>query len=59
MKWAVVTLNKQSIKLAKELRSRTSNQVDIFTLEKYLDEETNLIEGGLRSLIKYYLMSIK
>lgn len=52
MKWAIVTLNRQSIKLAKLLKSKTDNQIDIYTLDKYLEEDTSPIINGIRKFNK-------
>lgn len=49
MKWAVLTLNRQSISLARRLNSHFP--VDIYTLDKYLDDGLFLLEGGLKKSI--------
>lgn len=59
MKVAIVTLNKASLTIAKEIKASLNNdQLDIFTLDKYLEEGIKPIVGKLKTfgkeLFEYY-----
>jgi cobalt-precorrin 5A hydrolase len=58
LKWAVVALNHQSIQEAKKLKvamslgDEVSEGLDIYTLEKYLEDDVRLLVGGLKAYNK-------
>ena len=52
MRWAVVALNHQSIHQARVLKEQCEGMaegIDLYTIEKYMDEDLIVIEGGLRA----------
>lgn len=62
MRWALVALNHQSIKRSKLLKEQCeamAEGVDIFTIEKYMDKDLKVIEGGLKAFNETLFASYK
>lgn len=50
MKWVCITLNRESIKRAREIREFSN--CDIYTIEKYLEDDLLPLKGGIKGSLK-------